>query len=69
MEALKIKSDWILISKTISAYKTISSAAPVNHISLKEAKAMNIAHTMLGNFCHGDKDRNCTWKIWVIMLV
>ncbi len=31
--------------------------APVNHISLNEAKALNIAHTMLGNFCHGDKDK------------
>ncbi len=30
--------------------------APVNHIFLK-ANALNIAHTMLGNFCHGDKDK------------
>jgi hypothetical protein len=30
---------------------------PVNHNSLNEAKALNIAHTMLGNFCHGDKDK------------
>ncbi len=28
---------------------------PVNHNSLNEAKALNIAHTMLGNFCHGDE--------------
>jgi hypothetical protein len=31
--------------------------APVNHNYLNEAKALNIAHTMLGNFCHGDKDK------------
>jgi hypothetical protein len=31
--------------------------APVNHNFLNEAKALNIAHTMLGNFCHGDKDK------------
>jgi hypothetical protein len=31
--------------------------APVNHNSLNEAKALNIAHTMLGNFCHSDKDK------------
>jgi hypothetical protein len=30
--------------------------APVNHNSFNEAKALNIAHTMLGNFCHGDED-------------
>jgi hypothetical protein len=31
--------------------------APINHNFLNEAKALNIAHTMLGNFCHGDKDK------------
>jgi hypothetical protein len=31
--------------------------APVNHNSLNEAKALNIAHTILGNFCHGDEDK------------
>jgi hypothetical protein len=30
---------------------------PVTHNSLNEAKVLNIAHTMLGNFCHGDKDK------------
>jgi hypothetical protein len=24
---------------------------------MNEAKALNIAHTMLGNFCHGDNDK------------
>ena len=31
--------------------------APVNHNVLNEAKALTITHTMLGNFCHGDKDK------------
>jgi hypothetical protein len=31
--------------------------APVNHNSLNEEKRLNIAHTILGNFCHGDKDK------------
>jgi hypothetical protein len=31
--------------------------APVNHNSLNESKALNIAHTMLGNFCHSDEDK------------
>ncbi len=30
---------------------------PVNHNSLNETKALNIAHTMLGNFCHSDEDK------------
>jgi hypothetical protein len=31
--------------------------APVNHIFLNDAKPLNIAHTMLGNFFHDDKDK------------
>jgi hypothetical protein len=31
--------------------------APVNHNSLNEGKTLKIAHTMLGNFYHGDKDK------------
>jgi hypothetical protein len=27
--------------------------APVNHNVLNEAKVINIAHTMMVNFCHG----------------
>jgi hypothetical protein len=30
--------------------------APVNHSNLTSAKAMQIVHTLMGNFCHGDKD-------------
>jgi hypothetical protein len=30
--------------------------ASVNHNTLTSAKTMNIVHTLMGNFCHGDKD-------------
>jgi hypothetical protein len=30
---------------------------PVNHNTLISAKTMNIVHTLMGNFCHGDKDK------------
>ena len=32
--------------------------APVNHNVLNTKKALNIAHTILGNFCHGDESKN-----------
>ncbi len=32
--------------------------APVNHNILNTEKAINIAHTILGNLCHGDKSKN-----------
>jgi len=32
--------------------------APVNHNVLNNEKAINIAHTFLGNFCHGDETKN-----------
>ncbi len=32
--------------------------APVNHNILNTEKAINIAHTILGNFCHGDDSKN-----------
>ena len=32
--------------------------APVNHNVLNTEKALNIAHTILGNFCHGDESKN-----------
>ncbi len=31
--------------------------APVNHNFLNEAKILSIAHTMMGNFCHGDEKK------------
>ncbi len=30
---------------------------PVNHNTLTSAKTMNIVHTLMGNVCHGDKDK------------
>ena len=32
--------------------------APVNHNVLNTKKAINIVHTILGNFCHGDESKN-----------
>jgi len=32
--------------------------APVNHNVLNNEKAINIAHTIMGNFCHGDETKN-----------
>ncbi len=32
--------------------------APVNHNVLNMAKAINITHTILGNFCHGGESKN-----------
>ncbi len=32
--------------------------APVNHNILNMEKAINIAHNILGNFCHGDESKN-----------
>jgi hypothetical protein len=31
--------------------------APVNHNSLTSGKAINIVHTLMGNFCHGNKEK------------
>jgi hypothetical protein len=39
--------------KTLRPY-----VAPVNHNVLNTEKAINIAHTILGNFCHGDGSKN-----------
>ncbi len=30
---------------------------PINHNTLTSATPMNIVHTLMGNFCHGDKDK------------
>ena len=32
--------------------------APVNHNILNTKKAINIAHTIMGKFCHGDESKN-----------
>ncbi len=31
--------------------------APINHNTLTSAKAIQIKHTLMGNFCHRDKDK------------
>ncbi len=31
--------------------------APVNHNTLNVSKTFQIGHTLMGNFCHGDKDK------------
>ena len=31
--------------------------APVNHNTLDNSKTLNIVHTLMGNFCHGNKDK------------
>jgi hypothetical protein len=34
-----------------------SFIAPVNHNTLNNSKTFQIVHTLMGNFCHGDKDK------------
>jgi hypothetical protein len=31
--------------------------APVNHNTLNYSKTFQIVHTLMGNFCHGDKNK------------
>jgi hypothetical protein len=50
--------------KTLRPY-----VAPVYHNVLNTEKAINIAHTILDNFCHGTKARIHRWKPWVWILV
>ena len=38
--------------------KLMPYVAPVNHNVLNNEKAINIAHTILCNFCHGDDTKN-----------
>ncbi len=50
-----------LTAMTVSQVKkktTRPYVAPVNHNVLNTEKAINIAHTILGNFCRGDKSKN-----------
>jgi hypothetical protein len=37
--------------------KLQSFIALINHNTLTSAKTMNIVHTLIGNFCHEDKDK------------
>jgi hypothetical protein len=43
--------------------------APVNHNFLNEAKTLNIAHTMMGNFVMVTNKRTRRWNKWARMLV
>ena len=36
--------------------------APVNHNSLNASKTYQIVHTLMGNYCHGDKDKISQWE-------
>jgi hypothetical protein len=36
--------------------------APVNHNTLTSLKAVHIVHTLMGNSCHGDKDKTSQMK-------
>jgi hypothetical protein len=51
-----------LMAMTVSQGKKKTTlrpyVAPVNHNVLNTEKAINIAHTILGNFCHGDGSKN-----------
>jgi len=51
-----------LTTTTVHHYKNKNIlrpyVAPVNHNVLNNEKAINIAHTILGNFCHGDETKN-----------
>ncbi len=37
--------------------KLQSFIAPINHNTLTSAKAIQIVHSLMGNFCHRDKDK------------
>jgi hypothetical protein len=51
-------------TKVLRAY-----VVPVNHNVLNEAKAINIAHTMMGIFCHGNESKVLQMNRWVMILV
>ena len=43
----------------VTDYKELCPfVAPVNNNFLNKAKTLNIAHTMIGNFCHGDEQKD-----------
>jgi hypothetical protein len=52
-------------TKVLRAY-----VAPVKYNVLNEAKAINIAHTMMGNFIFmAMRARFCRWDRWVTILI
>ncbi len=36
--------------------------APVNHNTLTSAKTLQIVHTLMGNYCHGDQTKKSQFK-------
>jgi hypothetical protein len=44
-------------SKYIATKKLQPFVAPVNHNTLTSAKAIQVVHTLMGNFCHGDSEK------------
>jgi hypothetical protein len=42
---------------------------PVNHNVFNEAKVINIAHAMIGNFVMAMRARFCRCNRWVMILV
>ena len=43
--------------------------APVNHNAVTSAKTLQIVHTLMGNYCHGDQIKKVSSRIWVTMHV
>jgi hypothetical protein len=49
-----------ITAMAVKGKKTIvfrAYVAPVNHNVLNEAKAINIEHIIMGNFCHGNESK------------
>jgi hypothetical protein len=47
----------VLTERDVDDIKLQPFIAPVNHNSLTSAKAIQTVHTLMGNFCHGDKGK------------
>ena len=57
VEMSDVEDNNSLPDKGIGNIKLQPFVAPVNHNTLTSAKAINIVHTLMGNFCHGDKEK------------
>ncbi len=55
VEMSDVENNNSLPDKGVENIKLLPFVAPVNHNTLTSAKAINIVHTFMGNFCHGDK--------------
>ncbi len=48
----------VMIESKFTATKKLQPfVAPVNHNTLTSAKAIQVVHTQMGNFCHGDSEK------------